>query len=130
MGEVPRRRVLLIDDEPGILKTIGKRLEVAGFDVLTAADGEEGLTKARLGHPDVIILDLMMPKLNGYEVCAKLKKDPELQRIPVIIFSAKGAAADERLCREIGADAYITKSHQGKALVEQIEVILGRFFSS
>ena len=128
MTAVPHRRVLLIDDEPAIVKTVGKRLELAGFEVLTAADGAEGLTKAQLGKPDVIILDLMMPKLNGFEVCAKLKKDPQLQRIPIIIFTAKGGEADERLCREIGADAYITKSHQSKAIIEQIEAILGRLF--
>ena len=70
-----RRRVLLVDDEPDILKTVGKSLEVAGFDLLIAGDGESGLLKARTEHPDMIVLDLMMPGLSGLEVCAALRKD-------------------------------------------------------
>lgn len=85
-----KRRVLLVDDEPGILKTVGKRLEVSGYEVLTAADGQDGLSKARLGHPDVIILDLMMPRMNGFEVCAALKRDPQCRQIPVIILPGRG----------------------------------------
>ena len=120
-----KRRVLLVDDDPGIVKMIGKRLEVSGYEVLTAMDGEEALTKAQLGRPDVIILDLMIPNLSGFEVCATLKKDPRYQRIPIIIFTAKGQEMDERLCRELGAEAYINKAAQGKAIIEQIEALLG-----
>ena len=125
-----KRRVLLVDDELGIIKTVGKRLEVAGYEVLTAMDGEDALTKAKLGSPDVIILDLMLPKLSGFEVCAALKKDPRYQQIPIIIFTGKGQEMDERLCRELGANAYISKPNQAKALIEQIEVILSRLSSS
>ena len=125
-----RRRVLLVDDEPGIIKTVGKRLEMAGYDVLTAMDGKDGLTKAQLGKPDVIILDLMLPKMSGFEVCAALKKDPQYQRIPIIIFTGKGQEMDERLCREIGANAYMNKPHQAKALIEQIEALLGTTLNS
>jgi two-component system alkaline phosphatase synthesis response regulator PhoP len=120
-----KRRVLLVDDEPGIVKTVGKGLEAAGYEVLTAMDGQQGLVKARLGHPDVIVLDLMMPKMSGFEVCAALKQDPHYRMIPIIIFTGKGREMDERLCREIGADAYISKPHTSKALVEQIEALLG-----
>ena len=119
-----RRRVLLVDDEPAIIKVIGKGLEAAGYEVLSAMDGEDAMTKAQLGHPDVIILDLMLPKKSGFEVCAALKKDPQFQRIPIIIFTGKGQEMDEKLCRELGADAYITKPHASKALIEQIEALL------
>ena len=119
-----RRRVLLVDDEPSIIKVVGRRLEIAGYEVLTAMDGDEGLTKARLGNPDVIVLDLMMPKINGFEVCAALKKDPKYQQIPVIIFTGKGRLMDEQLCRECGANAYITKPHKPQELIEQIEALL------
>ena len=123
-----KRRVLLVDDEPSIVKTVGKRLEVAGYEVLVAMDGEDGLAKAQLGHPDVILLDLMLPKKNGFEVCMSLKSDPRYQRIPIIIFTGKGQEMDEQVCRELGADAYISKPHGGsKALLEQIEALLGRF---
>ena len=124
MAEV-KRRVLLVDDEKGIVKTVSKALEFAGYEVLTAMDGQDGLTKARLGHPEVIILDLMMPRMGGLEVCAELKKDPELRAIPIIIFTGKGQEMDERLCRELGANAYISKPHTSKALMEQIEALLG-----
>lgn len=117
--------MLLVDDEPGLIKTIGKRLEVSGYEVVTAMDGEDALAKARLGRPDVIILDLMLPKLSGMEVCVALKQDASTQRIPVIIFTAKGRGMDEQLCRECGADAYINKAQQSKTLLEQVEGLLG-----
>ena len=119
-------RGLLVDDEPSIIKMVGKRLEVSGYEVVTASDGEDGLTKARLGRPDVVILDLMLPKMNGMEVCATLKQDHAYKHIPVIIFTARRQEMDEKLCRECGADAYITKAQQSKALLEQVEALLGR----
>jgi DNA-binding response OmpR family regulator len=122
---VVKRRILLVDDEPSIIKTVGKRLEVAGYEVLLAMDGEEGLTKAQLGRPDVIILDLMLPKKSGFEVCSALKHDPRFRQIPIIIFTGKGQGTDETLCRELGADAYLSKPHNAKALIEQIEALLG-----
>ncbi len=119
-------RVLLVDDEPAILKTIGKRLELSGYEVITAADGEEALTKAKFGSPEVIILDLMLSKMNGMEVCATLKQDPQYRHIPIIIFTARGREVDEKLCRECGADAYITKAQHSKVLIEQIDGLLAR----
>jgi DNA-binding response OmpR family regulator len=118
------KRVLLIDDEASIIKMVSKRLELAGYEVLTAMNGRDGLSKAQLGAPDVVILDLMMPQMSGFEVCAALKKDPKYAHIPIIIFTGKGQEMDERLCRELGANAYITKPHQAGALIEMIEVLL------
>ena len=120
-----KQRVLLVDDEPSIIKIIGKGLQVAGYEVVTAMDGEEAMTKAQLANPDVILLDLMLPKKSGFEVCAALKKDPRYARIPIIIFTGKGQEMDEKLCRELGANAYLSKPHGAKALIEQIEAILG-----
>ena len=119
-------RVLLVDDEPSIVKMVGKRLEVSGYEVVTAIDGEDGLAKARLGRPDVVILDLMLPKMNGMEVCAALKGDAQYRHIPVVIFTARRQEMDEKLCRQCGADAYVTKAQQSKALLEQLEALLGR----
>ena len=121
----PKRRVLLVEDEPGIIKVVGKRLEVSGYEVLVAMDGEDGLTKAQLGRPDVIILDLMLPKMSGFDVCKTLKMDARYKHIPIIIFTGKGQDMDERVCRELGANAYLTKPTDGKALVEQVEALLG-----
>ena len=121
-----RRRVLLVDDEPSIIKIVGKRLELAGYEVMTAMNGKDGLTKAQLGNPDVIILDLMMPQMSGFEVCAALKKDDRYKHIPIIIFTGKGQEMDERLCRELGAAAYISKPHSSDTLLEQIETLLSQ----
>ena len=125
-----KRRVLLVDDESSIIKLVGKGLEVAGFEVITAMDGQEGLTKARLGNPDIIVLDLMLPKMTGLEVCAALKQDDRYKRIPIIIFTGKGQEMDERLCRECGANAYINKPKGSKGLVDQIAALLGNVLSS
>ena len=128
MSDKPsRRRVLIVDDEPSILKMVGKRLEVAGYDVMLAQDGEEGLAEARVGSPDIILLDLMLPRKNGFEVCAILKGDPASRHVPVVIFTARGDEADERLCREVGADAYISKPRGMGPLLEQVEALLARF---
>lgn len=120
------KRVLLIDDEASIIKMVSKRLELAGYEVLTAMNGRDGLSKAQLGAPDVIILDLMMPQMSGFEICAALKKDERFKHIPIIIFTGKGQEMDERLCRELGANAYISKPHQAGALIEMIEVLLNK----
>jgi two-component system alkaline phosphatase synthesis response regulator PhoP len=122
-----KRRILLVDDEESMLQTIGKRLEVAGFDVITAADGEEALLKARTGKAELVILDVMLPRLNGYEVCARLKQDPALRHLPVIMFTAKGDVPQEHLVGLLfGADAYLSKSVGFKELAAQVEALLGK----
>ena len=95
MAEKPK--ILLVDDEPSIVKMVGKRLEVEGFEVLVAVDGQDGLTKARAESPNLIVLDLMLPKLNGYEVCTMLKQDARYQKIPIVLFTAKTQDKDEKL---------------------------------
>lgn len=122
-----KHRVLLVDDEPSIREVVGKRLETMGYDVILAVDGQEALTKARIGRPDVILFDLMLPSRSGLEVCAELKRDLQHRHIPIIIFSAKGDAMDETLCREAGANASINKPRGTKALLDEVEVLLARF---
>ena len=122
MSEKPR--LLLVDDEPSIVKMVGKRLEVEGFDVIVAMDGEEGLTKAQTEHPDLIILDLMLPKLNGYEVCTRLKRDTSYQKIPIVLFTAKAQNKDEALGMECGANAYVRKPFRAQELLEKIRTLL------
>ena len=119
-----KQRILLVDDEPSIVKMVGKRLEVEGFDVLTAGDGQEGLRRAQADAPDVIILDLMLPKLNGYEVCTMLKQDTRYQNIPIVMFSAKAQDKDEKLGLECGADGYIRKPFKAQELLEKIRSLL------
>ena len=122
MAEKPR--ILLVDDEPSIVKMVGKRLEIEGFEVVVAVDGQEGLTKAQAEHPDLIILDLMLPKLNGYEVCTMLKQDTRYQRIPIVLFTAKAQEKDEKLGMECGANAYVRKPFRAQELLEKIRGLL------
>ena len=122
MAEAPR--ILLVDDEPSILKVVSKRLEVEGYQVLMAAEGQEALTKAQTESPDLIILDLMLPKLNGYEVCTMLKQDTRYQRIPIMLFTAKAQDKDEQLGMECGADAYVRKPFRAQELLETIRRLL------
>ncbi len=117
-------RILLVDDEPSIVKMVGKRLEVEGFEVLIALDGQTGLAKAQSEQPDLIILDLMLPKFNGYEVCTMLKQDTRHQQIPILIFTAKTQEKDEKMATGCGADAFIRKPFVAQELVEKIRTLL------
>ncbi len=116
-------RVLLVDDEPSIVKMVSKRLEVEGFEVLVAIDGQEALKKVQAEAPDVVILDLMLPKLNGYEVCMMLKEDARYQKIPVVMFTAKAQEQDEKLGLACGADAYVRKPFKAQELLDQIRAL-------
>jgi len=117
-------RVLLVDDEPSIVMVMGKRLEVEGYDVLIARDGQEALDKVTTQHPDLIVLDLMLPKLNGYEVCSRLKQDERSRHIPIVIFSGKGQADDVERGSECGADAYVMKGNDHTVLIQKVKALL------
>ncbi len=121
-----KRRVLLVDDEPSLIKTVGKRLEIAGYELLVAVDGEEALSTAQAERPDLIVLDLMLPKMNGLQACAALKQDDRYKQIPIILFSARAdeMGANEARRREAGADAYIDKGAGSAVLLEQIKTLL------
>ncbi len=118
--------ILLVDDEPDIVKLVGKRLEVSGYHVLVATNGQEALAKARTEHPDLMILDLMLPKLNGYEVCTLLKQDTRYQKIPIVMFTARAQETDERMGFACGADAYIRKPFRAQELLDQIHALINR----
>ena len=125
MPEVKKSpRILLVDDEPDILKMVRLRLETAGYQVSVAADGEEGLQKAMLEHPDLMILDLMLPKLNGYEVCKALKQDPKFRSIPIILFTAMAQEKDEKAGFACGADAYMRKPFHSQELLAEVQRLL------
>ena len=113
-------RVLIVDDEPDLLSVLHFGLEVEGFDVLEASDGEQGLNMAREHTPDLIVLDLMLPRMDGYKVCRALKFDDRYRQIPVFILSARTGETDRRLALDLGADAYVTKPYDMKDLIERI----------
>jgi two-component system, OmpR family, alkaline phosphatase synthesis response regulator PhoP len=122
MADKPR--ILIADDEPAVRKVMVKRLEQFEFEVMAAEDGEEALAMIRHERPDLIILDVMMPKKNGYEVCSILKRDEKLCMIPVIMFTAKDARADQVTGVMMGADAYVPKDCGAKVLLEHIRGLL------
>ncbi len=119
-------RILVVDDEIYIVHILDFSLGMEGYEVITALDGEQALEKARAEKPDLIVLDIMMPKLDGYETCKMLKAEADTRDIPVILLSAKGRNVDQKIGFEVGADDYITKPFSPRKLVERINAILGQ----
>ena len=119
-------RILVVDDEIYIVHILDFSLGMEGYEVITALDGEQALEKLKVEKPDLIVLDIMMPKLDGYETCKILKAEPETKDIPVILLSAKGRNVDQKIGFEVGADDYITKPFSPRKLVERINAILGQ----
>ncbi len=123
---ISKKRLLLVEDEMDLAEMVKMRLEANSYDVLTAYDGQEALDKARKEKPDLIILDLMLPKIDGYKVCRMLKFDEKYKAIPIIMFTARAQEADKKLAEEVGADAYITKPFEPQALLDKINELLMR----
>jgi len=115
-----RPRILVVDDEADLVAVLRLGLELEGFEVIDAGDGEHGLERARKDQPDLILLDLMLPKLDGYKVCRALKFDDGYKRIPIFILSARPGEQDRRLAFEMGAEAFITKPYELPDLVARI----------
>lgn len=123
----PRKGViLLVDDEADLRIVASKRLQYIGYQVVTADNGTEALRIARERSPDLILLDIMMPGMNGCDVCVKLKADPQTAHIPVIFLSALGMAQHVKQGLALGADDYIVKPFEAEALYERIAVCLER----
>ena len=114
----------MVDDEKEFVDLLRRRLEINGFEVVTAYDGQEGLEKAKAEKPDLIILDLMLPKMDGYKVCGLLKKDSRYTHIPIILFTARAQEADIKLGQEVGAEAYLTKPYVPETLLAEIQRLL------
>jgi len=120
-----RGRILVVDDEIYIVHILDFSLGMEGYEVVTALDGEEALRKATESKPDLIVLDIMMPKMDGYETCKALKADERTKDIPVILLSAKGRNVDMQTGYDVGADEYITKPFSPRKLVDRINTMLG-----
>jgi len=119
------KKVLIADDEQNIVISLDFLLRREGFDVLVAADGEEALAKARSERPDLVLLDVMMPKMNGFDVCQALRADPEFASMRVLMLTAKGRDTEVTKGLGLGADAYMTKPFSTKELVAQVRSLLG-----
>jgi DNA-binding response OmpR family regulator len=116
--------VLVVDDDPLIVKLLQMNLEMEGYDVITAADGEAGVTRAREDRPDIIICDVMMPRMDGMALTRTLKADPVTTSIPIILLSAKTAASDIQAGKDAGADEYLTKPFDHLKLFGRVAALL------
>ncbi len=120
------RHVVIIEDEPDIAELLARRFSSEGFRVATASDGQAGLHAVHRYRPDLIILDLLLPHMNGWEVCRSLKSNVATHDIPVIILSAVGSAADRIALLELGVDDFIVKPCSVKEVIARARVILRR----
>jgi DNA-binding response OmpR family regulator len=118
------KKILLVEDEPDLAAAVQVRLETKGYKISIAYDGQEGLNKARTEKPDLIILDIMLPKIDGYKVCRMLKFDEKYQKIPVIMFSARVHEKDKDLAKECGADDYWVKPFEPEPFLARIKELL------
>ncbi len=118
------RKVLVIDDEPGIIEIVEANLEGDGFEVISAANGKEGLDKIKSDRPDLVVLDVMMPEMDGWEVLRRIEQDAEIAGLPVIMLTAKAADEDYIHGLEEGAVEYITKPFYPQELVNRIKITL------
>jgi CheY-like chemotaxis protein len=118
--------VLVVDDDPVIQKLLQVNFEMEGYSVITAGDGEEGLAKAQAEHPDAVVLDVMMPKMDGLEVARRLKGDPDTQGIPIILLSAKAQQADIQAGTATGAEEYLTKPFDPLELLQRVGDLIAR----
>jgi len=122
----PMPVVLMIDDEPEMLDLTSQRLEHSGYRVLTATDGVEGLRLARVHHPDMILLDIVMPEMDGYQILRLLKSEPAMEDIPVVMLTAKGTERDMSTSIDLGSICHLVKPFQSRELLEEVRLALQR----
>lgn len=120
---VPQGPILVVDDEPYILRSLSYLLTREGYDVVTASNGEEGLARVRELRPSLVFLDIMMPRMNGYEVCEQIKQDPDLVDVYVIMLSAKGQQIDRERGLLGGADEYMTKPFSPREIAQRVHAL-------
>ncbi len=112
--------ILIVDDESDLVSVLRFGLEAEGYEVIDARDGEDGLQKAREARPSLMVLDLMLPKMDGYKVCRALKFDDRYRAMPIIILSARSGAQDRQLALDMGADDFVIKPYDMNNLVRRI----------
>ncbi len=123
MAQEVKKKILLVDDEPDIVAMTVMRLEASGYEVVTAGDGNSGYESAKTEKPDLIILDLMLPDMDGYQVCRLLKFDEQFKNIPIIMLTAKSQREDKEWGEKVGADLYMTKPYDAKELLGKIRLL-------
>ncbi len=120
------KRILVIEDDKDIVELVRYNLEKEGFQVLAASDGLTGLTQLKKSSPDLLLLDLMLPKLSGLEICKEVRRNASLNRLPILMLTARGEEADRVVGLELGADDYVTKPFSIRELVARVRALLRR----
>jgi two-component system alkaline phosphatase synthesis response regulator PhoP len=120
------KKILIVDDEVDLVETVRFPLEMEGYHVLVSYNGEDALNQARKENPDLILLDLMLPKLDGYKVCRLLKFDDRYKHIPILMLTAKTQERDKTLGMETGANEYITKPFEMDDLIKKVKAYLSK----
>src|ERR1700729_1648673 len=120
------KRVLLIEDDRDIVELVRYNLEREGFQVAAATDGATGLAQVRKTPPDILLLDLMLPKLSGLDICREIRRDQALNRLPILMLTARGEEADRVVGLEMGADDYVTKPFSPRELLARVKALLRR----
>src|SRR5262245_10072634 len=123
---MPKARILIVEDDRSLAEVLGYNLKQAGYDVLVALDGQDGLTQAQLKLPDLVVLDIMLPVRDGLDVCRRLRADPLTRDILVMMLTAKSDETDELIGFSLGADDYVTKPFSVKVLLERIKALQRR----
>jgi DNA-binding response OmpR family regulator len=119
-----KKKVLIADDEPNIVTSLEYLMMRSGYEVQVARDGDEVLALVESFRPDVVLLDVMMPRRNGYEVCQKMREHPDWRQIKIVMLSAKGREAEVNKGLSLGADTYVTKPFSNKELIATIAALL------
>lgn len=122
---MPDKKILVVDDEPNVIRTLTFVLKKEGYDVSSAVNGEEAITRVHESKPSLMFLDVMMPKKNGYQVCQELKSDSTMNDIHIVMLSAKGQEADKEMAMNMGADEFMTKPFSPLGVVGRVKELLG-----
>jgi DNA-binding response OmpR family regulator len=119
------KKILIVDDEPDVLKMIAFRVKKAGYEIATAFDGEKALEAVSKDRPDLILLDLRLPRIDGWEVCRRLKADEKFSSIPIVILSASVSSLNSDKTKELEAEDYLLKPFEPVVLLEKIKNLIG-----
>ena len=119
------KTILIVEDEPKNMTLTRDMLKISGYETIEAVDGRQGVEKAKSAKPNLILMDIMMPKMDGYAACLEIKADPATKNIPVIMLTAVGYDLNKRLAKQMGADGYVTKPFSRQQLVDAITLFLG-----
>jgi len=126
MASASTKKILIVEDERDILQLVKLYLEKEGYRTLTAANGKDGLATALSDHPDLVVLDLMLPEMDGLEVCKRLRAEPKTAALPILMLTAKAEESDTVIGLELGADDYVTKPFSPKTLVSRVKALFRR----